>query len=84
MRLENLLRGMTIPGKISNSRRKKITKQLSKDERTLFVVQNLIGEIVRLNKLRAREKGSVHFYFCQTHLYFFYFVLHMSGVLLNL
>ena len=70
MRLENLLRGMTIPGKVSNSRRKNVTKQLSKDEKALFVVQNLIGEIVRLNKLRAREKGCVHFFFIQTHLTF--------------
>ena len=57
MRVENLLRGMTIPGTIPESRKKNMTKHLNKDERSLFVVQNLLGEIIRLKKLNARNKG---------------------------
>ena len=36
-----------------------MTKQLTKDEKALFVIQNLVGEIVRLNKVIARAKGSI-------------------------
>ena len=50
MRLENILSGFTVPGKVSNSRRSNMTKDLTKDEKALFVIQNLVGEIVRLNK----------------------------------
>ena len=59
MRLENLLRGMTIPGNVPNKRKNTMTKHLSKDEKALFVIQNLVGEIVRLNKVIARAKVSV-------------------------
>ena len=57
MRLENVLRGMTIPGVVPQERRKNITKQLSSDQKSLFVVQNLVGEIVRLDKLVQRIQG---------------------------
>ena len=57
MRLKNLLCGMTVPGKVPDSRRKTVSKHFTNDERALFVIQNLVGEIVRLNKLIARQKG---------------------------
>ena len=59
MRLENLLRGMAIPGNVPNKRKDTTTKHLTKDEKALFVIQNLVGEIIRLNKVIARAKGSV-------------------------
>ena len=66
MRLENLLRGMTIPGTVPSSRRKTMTKHFTIDEKSLFVIQNLVGEIVRLNKLNARIKGIAHYIiFCE-------------------
>ena len=48
MRLENLLRGMTVPGAVPQKRKENMRKQLTQDEKTLFVIQNLVGEIVRL------------------------------------
>ena len=57
MRLENILRGMTIPGVVPQDRRENMTKQLTRDQRSLFVVQNLVGEIVRLQKLVLRKEG---------------------------
>ena len=57
MRLENLLRGMTLPGAVPHKRKENIRKQLSQDEKTVFVVQNLVGEIVRLEKQLQRSKG---------------------------
>ena len=57
MRLENILRGMTVPGVIPQERRKNITKQLSNDEKSLIVLHNLVGEIVRLDKLVQRIQG---------------------------
>ena len=60
MRLENLLRGMTIPGNVPNKRNNTNTKYFSKDEKALFLIQNYVGEIVNLNKDIARTKGSVN------------------------
>ena len=57
MRLENLLRGMTLPGAVSLERKQNPRKQLTTDEKTVFVIQNLVGEIVRLEKLLQRLKG---------------------------
>ena len=37
-----------------------MTKHFTKDEKSLFVIQNLVAEIVRLNKLNARIKGIGH------------------------
>ena len=48
-----------IPGNVPNKRKNTMTKQLTKDEKALFVIQNLVGEIVRLNKVNTRLKGSV-------------------------
>ena len=59
MRLENLLRGMTSPGNVPDKRKNTTAKHLTKDEKALFVIQNLVGEIVKLNKVIARAKGSV-------------------------
>ena len=50
---------MTIPGNVPNKRKNTMTKHLTKDEKALFVIQNLVGEIVRLNKVIARAKVSV-------------------------
>ena len=57
MRLENIFRGMTIPGVVPLERKENTTKQLSSDQKSLFVVQNLVGEIVRLDKLVQRIQG---------------------------
>ena len=57
MRLENILRGMAIPGVVPQEHRENKTKQLSRDQKPLFVVQNLVGEIVRLDKLVQRIQG---------------------------
>ena len=57
MLIRNLLKGMTIPGAVPTSRTQNITKQLSTDEKSLFLIQSLIGEIVRLHKILARIKG---------------------------
>ena len=57
MRLENILRGMTIPGMVSQHRQENISKQLLPEEKALFLIQNLVGEIVRLHKLMAAMKG---------------------------
>ena len=57
MRLENLLRGMMIPGEIPDERRTNMTTQLTAEQKSLFVIQNLVGEIVRLNKVIGRIKG---------------------------
>ena len=50
---------MTIPGNVPNKRKNTMTKHLTKDEKALLVIQNHVGEIVRLNKVIARAKGSV-------------------------
>ena len=57
MQLENLLTGFTIPGVVPTNRMENMNKQLSTDQKALFVIQNLISEIVRLNKLLAKVKG---------------------------
>ena len=57
MRLENLLTGFTVPGVVPTNRMENMNKQLSTDQKALFVIQNLIPEIVRLNKLLAKVKG---------------------------
>ena len=56
MRLENLLTGFTVPGVVPKNRMENKNKQLSTDQKALFVIQNLISEIVRLNKLLAKDK----------------------------
>ena len=50
MQLENLLTGFTVPGVDPTNRMKNMNKQLSKDQKALFIIQNLISEIVRLKK----------------------------------
>ena len=57
MRLENILRGLTIPGVVPQDREHNFSKQLTEDHKLLFVIQNLVGEIVRLEKLVQRIKG---------------------------
>ena len=57
MRLENLLRGMMIPGEIPDEHRTNMTTQLTAEQKSLFVIQNLVGEIVRLNNVIGRIKG---------------------------
>ena len=57
MRLENILVGMTIPGVLSQHRQDNLSKQLSHEEKTLFMIQNLVGEIVRLQKLICKRNG---------------------------
>ena len=57
MRLENLLRGMMIPGEIPDERRTNMTTQLTAEQKSLFLIQNLVDEIVRLNKVIGRMKG---------------------------
>ena len=57
MLLENLLKGMTIPGVVPEERRGSMSKQMSCDLKTLYVTQTLIGEIVRLQKLIGKIKG---------------------------
>ena len=57
MRLENILRGMTIPGVLSQHRQNNMSNQLLPEEKTLFFIQNLVGEIVRLHKLMSAMKG---------------------------
>ena len=64
MRLENLLSGLTIPGAVPADRVENLDKQLSTDQKALFVIQNLISEIARLNKRLAKVNGltlSSHF-----------------------
>ena len=57
MILENLLRGMTVPGRVPRDRIDNMTKQLSMDQQSIFIIQNLVGEIVRLRKLLAKKYG---------------------------
>lgn len=57
MLLRNLLKGMTIPGAVPTSRKENMTVQLSTDQKSLFLIQSLIGEIARLHKFLARIKG---------------------------
>ena len=57
MILENLLRGMTVPGRVPKDRIDDMTKQLSMDQKSIFIIQNLVGEIVRLHKLLAKKMG---------------------------
>ena len=57
MRLENILRGMTIAGVVSQHHQDKISKQLLPEEKDLFLIHNRVGEIVRLYKLMAAMKG---------------------------
>ena len=57
MRLENILRGLTIPGVVPQDRELNFSKKLTEDHKLLFVIQNLVGEIVRLEKLVQRIKG---------------------------
>ena len=58
MRLENILRGMIIPGTVPHSREENMSKQLSCEEKALFLIQNLVGKIVRVHKLLGRLKGQ--------------------------
>ena len=48
---------MTIPGVVSRHHQENISKQLLPEEKSLFLIQNLVGEIVRLHKLMAAMKG---------------------------
>ena len=57
MRLESLLSGLTIPGAVPADRVENFDKQLSTHQKALFVIQNLISEIVRLNKCLAKVNG---------------------------
>ena len=57
MRLENILSGLTIPGIVPQDREHDFSKQLTEDHKLLFVIQNLVGEIIRLEKLVQRIKG---------------------------
>ena len=57
MLLENLLQGMTIPGLVPQERKGSMSKQMSRDLKSLFIIQNLIGEIVRLQKVIGKIKG---------------------------
>ena len=57
MLLENLLRGMTIPGEVPQDRSENMRKQLLSEEKSLFVTKNLIGEIVRFQKKLVEIKG---------------------------
>ena len=50
---------MMIPGEITEERRANMTRQLTPEQKSLFLVQNLVGEIVRLNKVIGRMKGRV-------------------------
>ena len=58
MRLENILRGMVIPGTVPHQRKENMTKQLSSEDKSLFLIQNLVGEIVRLHKILGRMKDQ--------------------------
>ena len=58
MRLENILRGMTIPGVVPQQRQENQSKQLPSEEKALFCIQNLVGEIVRLQKLLCKMRGQ--------------------------
>ena len=58
MRLENILVGMTIPGVVSQNRLENMSKQLLPEEKSLFMIQNLVGEIVRLQKLICSRTGE--------------------------
>ena len=58
MILENLLRGMPVPGRVPRDRIDNLTKQLSMDQQSIFIIQNLVGEIVRLHKLLAKKNRS--------------------------
>ena len=49
--------GFTVPGVVPTNRMENKNKQLSTDQKALFIIQNLISEIVRLNKLLAKVKG---------------------------
>ena len=57
MRLDIILRGMLAPRKLPISRTNNMSKHLKDDQKALFIIQHLVGEIVRLNKLIARQKG---------------------------
>ena len=64
MRFESLLIGLTIPCVVPADRVENLDKQLSDDQKALLVIQNLISEIVRLNKCLAKVNGltlSSHF-----------------------
>ena len=56
MILENLLRGMTVPGRVPKDRIDDMREQLSMEQKSIFIIQNLVGEIVRLHKLLAKKK----------------------------
>ena len=49
--------GFTVPGVVPTNRMENMNKQLSKDQKALFIIQNLISEIVRLKKKMAKVKG---------------------------
>ena len=49
--------GFTVPGVIPTNRMENMNKQLTKDQKSLFIIQNLISEIIRLNKRLAKVKG---------------------------
>ena len=58
MRLENILRGMTIPGVVPQHRQENVLNQLPSEDKALFLIQNLVGEIVRLHKLLCKMKSQ--------------------------
>ena len=55
---ENLMHGMTIPGKVSVCRQSKISKHITEEEeKALFIIRNFTGDNLRLNKDISRGQG---------------------------
>ena len=54
---ENLLHGLTILGKVPVYRPSKISKHLTKEDKSLFIIRNLTGENLRVNKVISRGQG---------------------------
>ena len=55
--LENLLKGLTVPGEMPQDRRDYMTKQMSTYHKSSFIMKKLIAEIVRLHKLQTKTNG---------------------------
>ena len=60
MRFKNILRGLTIVGVIPQERQKNQSKQLRSEERALFCIENLVGEIV---SKKISQKTKFYFFF---------------------
>ena len=56
--MDNILKGMIIPGTVPHWRKDNLAKQLSSEDMSLFKIQNLVGEIVRLHKVLGKMKGQ--------------------------